>query len=211
MADQRTGRVKEMRQVDSIPYPAGKLNEQRPFGNWMISFKGNRLYPLDLMPDDIDIEEIAHALSNICRFGGHCKEFYSVAQHSVIVCDLLSDEYKLCGLLHDSSEAYCGDMVRPLKQHLPEFQTIENDIWLSISLKFDVPFVIPRDVQIEDARVLLMEKRDLLAYHEHEWTFPQCAFPNLTIPDDVIVPIEPKAARDLFLTRFYQLWEEKSK
>lgn len=193
-----------MRQVDAIPYSKGKSNCER-YSNWMISYKGNRLYPLDLRPDDIDIEEIAHSLSNICRFGGHCKEFYSVAQHSVIVTDLLTSEFKLCGLLHDSTEAYCGDMVRPLKKSLPEFERIETNIWTQIALKFGLPMYLPLEVQVEDARVLLMEKRDILVHHEQGWEFPQCQFPDLTIADSKIFPIGPKEARDLFLTRFYEV------
>lgn len=196
-----------MRQVDAIRYPPGKADSYTDrYGNWMISFKGNRLFPLDLRSDDIDIEEIAHALSNICRFGGHCKEFYSVAQHSVIVSDLCSKENKLIGLLHDAAEAYCGDMVRPLKQHLSAYSTIEYNIWTVIAQKFSLPFNVPLEVQQEDARVLLMEKRDILAHHEHEWKFPQCAFPNLTVPDDkIIIPINPKAAEVLFMQRFMEV------
>lgn len=194
-----------MRQVDTIRYPPPRDNKPRS-GNWMISYKGNRLFPLDLRPEDIDIEEIAHSLSNVCRFGGHCKEFYSVAQHSVIVCDLLPDQYKLCGLLHDATEAYCGDMVRPLKKSLPDFERIEANIWTQIALKFNLPVYLPRDVQIEDARVLLMEKRDLLSHSEHKWDFPQCAFPDLVVPDVKIFPIDPRSAKQLFLLRFGEVF-----
>lgn len=195
-----------MRQVDAIRYPPGNNKSYSDrYGNWMISVKGNRLFPLDLRSEDIDIEEIAHALSNICRFGGHCREFYSVAQHSVIVSDLCSKENELIGLLHDAAEAYCGDMVRPLKQHLSHFSVIERNIWTVIAQRFELPFDLPLEVEQEDARALLMEKRDILTHHEHKWMFPQCAFPDLTLPDQLITPINPKAARDLFLQRFVEV------
>src|ERR1700724_2684254 len=83
-------------------------------GGWQQTFTGRRFYPLSPRVEDVCIEDIAHALSNICRYGGHCREFYSVAQH----CNMVSDwmpEFKLEGLLHDSPEAYIGDMVRPVK------------------------------------------------------------------------------------------------
>lgn len=184
-------------------------HEQSRLGDWMISSKGNKLYPLDLRPDDIDIEEIAHALSNICRFGGHCQEFYSVAQHSLIVSSLCPRELQLIGLLHDAPEAYIGDMVRPLKINIPEFRTIEDQIWTSIAAKFTLPFTIPDDVCIEDARVLLMEKRDILIHHEHEWRFPQCTFPNLTLPEWKIIPQQPKEVKEHFLFTFRRLYRER--
>lgn len=195
-------------------------------GDWRLSYKGNKIYPLDLRPEDIDIEEIAHSLSNLCRFGGHCKEFYSVAQHSVIVCGLIRDwidwasaddstrnttadrNLMLTALLHDAPEAYCGDMVRPLKQNIPEFKTIESQIWTVIAAKFNLPFSLPKEIEIEDARALLMEKRDLLTSHGHTWTFPQCQFPDLNIPTWNIVPVSPSYAKESFLALFESLTED---
>ncbi len=57
----------------------------------MQTLTGRRMNPLDASPEDIDPDDIAGALANICRFGGHSRAFYSVAQHSVIVCDLLAE------------------------------------------------------------------------------------------------------------------------
>lgn len=171
-------------------------------GNWMISYKGNKLFPLDLRPEDIDIEEIAHSLSNLCRFGGHCKFFYSVAQHSVLVSSLLPDDLKLVGLLHDATEAYCGDMVRPLKKSIPQFDLIETNIWTTIALKYNLPMNLPERVCLEDARALLAEKKSLLVNHKHEWEFPQCAYPDLEPANIEIFPWSPFMAEGAFLDEF---------
>lgn len=174
-------------------------------GNWMLSSQGNRLWPLDMRAEDVDIEDIAHALSNICRFGGHCREFYSVAQHSVIVAGRVSSENGLVALLHDAPEAYCGDVVRPLKQNLRGFEDIEQGIWYAIAERFGLPEWLPEEVLVEDARVLLMEKRDLLVHHEYAWEFPQCAYPDLQVPPGLIVPVPPSEAKQLFLSLYWSL------
>lgn len=173
-------------------------------GDWMHSLKGNRIYPTDLHPEDIDIEEIAHALSMLCRFGGHCREFYSVAQHSAIVSTLCPENLRLVGLLHDAAEAYCGDIVRPLKMSLPGYQEIEDRAWRAIASRFHLPAILPMEVVVEDARVLLTEKRDLLAPSEHEWLFPQCAFPDIVPDDSIIKPLPPGESRELFMDLFQE-------
>jgi uncharacterized protein len=175
----------------------------------MISSKGNRIWPLDMRPKDVDIEDIANSLSKICRFGGHCRDFYSVAQHSVIVAMRCHPYNRLVGLLHDAPEAYCGDVVRPLKQDLVGFDGIESSIWAAIATRFALPVELPREVLVEDARVLLMEKRDLLVPHEHAWEFPQCAFPDLSVPPQRIVPLGHREARDMFM-RLYESSESRS-
>jgi len=178
-------------------------------GSWFLSTKGSRIFPLDFGPDDVDVEDIAHALSNICRFGGHCKEFYSVAQHSIIVSSLCSPENKLTGLLHDAPEAYCGDVVRPIKvlEMMTPYRLIERKIWESICVKYQIPDLLPPEVDLFDASVLLAEKRDLLNCNScHEWEYSQCKYPHLQpTPDERIIPISPREAEKEFLRRFYYL------
>ena len=78
---------------------------------------GRRVHIAAPLPEEIAVEDIAHALSHTCRFAGHTREFYSVAQHSVLVSELLEDRRaSLWGLLHDASEAYLHDLTRPLKR-----------------------------------------------------------------------------------------------
>src|SRR4051794_15527189 len=90
-------------------------------GGWITTFSRRQFWPLDPHSDEIHIEDIAHSLSQQCRFGGHSRSFYSVAQHSCLVSALCKANDALWGLLHDASEAYLGDIPRPLKS-LPEFE-----------------------------------------------------------------------------------------
>lgn len=89
---------------------------------WLDTTSGRRVNLLEPTPDSIAIEDIVGALSRICRFGGHTREFYSVAQHSVLVCRMMGrlgrPDLQLLALHHDSHEAYLGDMPTPLKKRL---------------------------------------------------------------------------------------------
>ncbi len=90
--------------------------------------------------DDIDIYDIAHNLANICRFNGACPQHYSVAEHSVIVSKLLSDEFKLWGLLHDAHEAYIGDVITPIKEYLgaDRLASLKESLDILIAKKINV-------------------------------------------------------------------------
>jgi len=97
--------------------------------NWFQTFTGKLVEVDNPTPEMVDIEDIAHALSMTCRFGGHCRDFYSVAEHSVLVEHIGSwfkfmennshdAQHSLCLLLHDAAEAYVGDVITPLKRAL---------------------------------------------------------------------------------------------
>lgn len=88
----------------------------------------------------ISIDDIGHALSNLCRFGGHTYPFYSVAQHSCLVAALAPPPLKLAALLHDASEAYLGDVIKPLKSLLgATYTTLEDEFMQVIGDKFGIP------------------------------------------------------------------------
>ena len=93
-------------------------------------------------PEQIHLEDIAHALSNLCRFGGHTDRFYSVAQHSVMMAtlEMVPDELRLTALLHDASEAYLVDVPSPIKQLLPKYQEIEEMIHLCVARRFGLTY-----------------------------------------------------------------------
>lgn len=110
---------------------------------WIQTFTGRRVDPLNIHPEDIIIEDVAHALSNLCRFNGHCKKFYSVAEHSVYTARITEDEHDemaaLWGLLHDAHEAYMGDVSRPLKSLLPQYCGAEIRAQLVVKEAFGLP------------------------------------------------------------------------
>lgn len=118
--------------------------------------------------DSVRMPDIAHALSLINRFTGHTVQPYTVAQHSVMVSHLCPPEHALWGLLHDASEAYLGDVSRPLKHMLPEYRKLESHVQQQIARRFHLEWPMPECIHEADVRALLFEKEWLLAVH-HDW------------------------------------------
>lgn len=169
---------------------------------WIRTVSGRRFYVLEPRAEDVCIEDIAHALSLQCRFVGHARSFYSVAQHCVLVSRYCNPQDALWGLCHDSSEAFIGDMSAPLK-HQPEmskFRTVEKHIMAVIAKKFGLDPKEPTGVKDADRRMLLTEARDLGLdvtgwYTEHQ-PFPE-----------TVVPWCAELAEKAFLCRFLELTE----
>lgn len=109
---------------------------------WTMTRSGRKFYFDDIDPRQIKIQDIAHALSNICRFNGHCKFFYSVAQHSLLVSnmceELIGKKTALDGLLHDSPEAYIADIAAPVKPFLRDYMLLEKRLETEIKKVFGV-------------------------------------------------------------------------
>jgi len=167
------------------------------------TFSGIRFWPLLPNPADIRIEDIAHALSKQCRFAGHSREFYSVAEHCVRVSQHCRPEDALWGLLHDASEAYLSDVPAPLKE-LPEFEAYraaERSLQGTIALRFGLPIEQPRSITEADRAVLGIEIRDLLRPlgGRQPGTTPQET--KLAITN----PWQPRIAKARFLSRFREL------
>lgn len=131
-------------------------------GSWMMTYTGRPFYPYDLRPDDFHIEDIAHALSMLCRYGGHCREFYSVAEHSVHVSRLVSPRNALCGLMHDATEAYLVDMPRPIKVGFPQYKEMEAKLWAHIAARFGLPERFPDEVETADGHMLFHEQAAIM-------------------------------------------------
>ena len=109
--------------------------------SYITTVTGKHFYPLNPNPQNIDIDDIAHALSLICRANGHFKHFYSVAQHSIACAEEAiergySPEVILGCLLHDASEAYLCDVTRPVKKHIPQYLRAEEKLQAVIWKRF---------------------------------------------------------------------------
>ena len=131
-------------------------------GSWMQTYTGRQFYPLHPYPNDVDPEDIAHALAHICRYGGHVDRFYSVAEHCVLMSRAVAPEHALSALLHDATEAYIVDVPRPLKHLLLDYQDIEDEVWLAVSTRFRIPLELDPSIKIADNRMLLAERDQLL-------------------------------------------------
>lgn len=171
------------------------------------TFTGEAFTPLSPAMSSIWIEDIAHALSNQCRFSGHVREFYSVAEHCVRVSRLLEawgedEDVQLWGLLHDASEAYLVDIPKPLKESEfgESYRRSENLLMRAICMRFGLATTEPLAVKTADMAMLNTEARDLMPYKPAHWK-------ELKVPalDERIVPWAPKEAEKRFLDRFRKL------
>ena len=161
-----------------------------------------------LRPEDYDYEinEIATALSHICRYTGHVNRFYSVAEHSVLVSRLVPDNLALCGLLHDASEAFVGDVSSPLKKLLPEYSRIEEAIQSAIARHWGLPYPFPSEIHEADKRMYWQERqsvadngvRDRLWHQDLRATRKEQA-----------VGMTPHMARRMFMARYKELTGDK--
>jgi len=171
---------------------------------WVQTFSGKKIFPLNPEPDKIDIYDMAHSLSNLCRFNGHCLVFYSIAQHSVLVSDICKKKYKLKGLLHDCSEAILSDIASPLKKTsiFEQYRLCEKKYQAAIYKKYGLSEDEPDEVKLADLIALSTEARDLLAVIHPEWA----EYLNQYSPmPNKITPLPPKQAKELFLKRFNEL------
>jgi uncharacterized protein len=171
--------------------------------DWIQTFTGRRVRPLAARPSDIDIRDIAHALAHQCRFSGHVREFYSVAEHSVMVSLEVTQKYALAGLLHDAAEAYLVDLPTPIKHLLPVYAKMEEKLFGVIARKFFVPTVIAPVIKWADRRILEMEARALMNGSLKGWRM-MLGFESPII-EALSRPLPPNEAELLFLTRFKDL------
>lgn len=171
---------------------------------WIQTYSGKKFHIFDPRPEEVYIEDIAHSLSLLCRFNGHCNSFYSVAEHSIYVAKEVGNqtgsvELSVAALFHDSSEAYIGDMSKPFKDHMDYYKEVEKNIQRVIEKKFNLPANIFDHKAIKDAdvAVLLAEKRDLLNKEPEPWSI------NATPIETKIVPVlDTNKVRKMFLSEF---------
>jgi len=164
----------------------------------MQTHSGKLIDLLLFKPEDVRLIDISHALSQIVRFTGHIKTPYSVAQHSVMVSRICPEEDALWGLMHDASEAYLGDVARPLKVLLPQYVTMERMVQRIIGKAFHLPWPMPESVKVADNRALMAEKKALMAV-DHDWGIEAEPVPY------PITPLHWTEAKTLFEERFKEL------
>jgi len=156
-ASRRPGPVPGVYSPDQVP-------ERPRRGAWQQTYTGRQYWPLDPRPDEVEAEDIAHHLSLLCRYAGACQVFYSVAEHSVHVSHVVEQhllatncpgearqQITLRALLHDGAEAYCVDIPRPLKQHLPGYKEIEQRNEAAILCRFGVEYWYDCERIVKDA------------------------------------------------------------
>jgi hypothetical protein len=168
--------------------------------SFITTYTGGEFTPLTPRGEDVRIEDIAHALSMICRFTGHVARFYSVAEHCVNVSRLVPPQDALAGLLHDASEAYVADVSTPVK-HSPQFteyRVVEDRLLGVIFEKFGLPPEIPESVHRADKQTVLAEAAELFQTPPF-WTEGHEPLP---FP---IVGHSPRVAERLYLERFKEL------
>jgi hypothetical protein len=169
------------------------------YGDWMQTYTGKAFYPLDPRPEEVCLADIAHAESMICRYGGHCNDFYSVAEHSVHTSYLVPEEDAMHALLHDATEAYCADIIRPIKPFLEGYSDIEERLWLAIAAHFRISPTMPLSVKKADNAILLTEMGVVMGTPPRPWNIAGEA------GDRKILCLPPKTAEIYFIKRFNEL------
>lgn len=202
------GSTNHIQPVVAAPLPRKRL------GDWIQTVSGRKVYPFDVLPEDLDISDIAHSLAQLVRFCGHAREPYTVAQHSLLVCDTVvslggTPDERLWALLHDAAEAYLGEVTTPVKRSLRMFNgnhptpldVAEQNILHVVAERWGLPWPIPQIVHHADRVALATEVRDFYSPCLDNW--------NLGLP----APIETVTqvawpffmARNVFLCRFDDL------
>lgn len=165
----------------------------------IFTFSGETINPLHPDPTHIHVVDIAHSLSNQCRFTGHTREFYSTAQHCYYTSQLVSAENALWALLHDATEAYLADISRPVK-YQPEFGDVykkyEARLEIAVIERFNLSDPMPKEVKDADTLMLWTEVRDLM---------PQDIPMEAEAASFAVEPWLPEEAELRFLERYAEL------
>lgn len=167
-----------------------KLSTITLHGRSIRTFTGRYIDVFDPKPEMIDILDIAHALSNLCRFGGHVPKFYSVAEHAVLCSHLIEPDEAYDTLMHDATEAFLVDVPRPIKNHLANYKELEHGLMEVIASKYDVRYPFSERIHQVDNEALQMEWNTIMIGDKK---------------DKRIKCLTPKKAELLFLERFYAL------
>lgn len=178
--------------------------------NCKATYTGRRVHVFNPDPNTIVIEDISHALAMLCRYGGHTKKYYSVAEHSVILSHIVSARYAKLALMHDASEAYLGDLVRPIK-NLPEFKAYrdaEERLRKMIANKFGLQPGLPKEVSDSDNNLLVTEASVMIENFDFKNPALKGFKPYTNVEFHFLPPNE---AKKFFMGRFNKLFRNKNK
>ena len=173
-------------------------------GPWSTAFSGKRFHPLNLQPDEVNIADIAHALANLCRFGGHCEPFYSVAEHSVHLSKIVPPDMALQALVHDAAEAYSGfgDVLPPAKEAAPLIREIEHAITKVVAQRFEIPWPFPAYICQMDKALAKAESDTLMPLATRAWFEGKVL---IEIPKVNLGCWRPDEAEELFTAQWNRL------
>lgn len=193
-------------------------------GDWMQTYTGKRFYPLSPIVTDIDPLDVAHSLALQCRYNGHVDRFYSVAEHCVLLSRWAEEHghtrlVQLEALLHDATETYVGDMIRPLKHtdEMKPYRDAEAVVQLAVWQRFSLPVICTLEAEHDgdcalvpvesptvkqiDTRIALDERNALLSNTRHPWAIDSL--------QPLGVPVQgwaPREAESAYLKRLEELW-----
>lgn len=139
--------------------------------NWAQTYTARAIWPAHPRKDEVNIHDIAHALALSCRWTGHVRRHYSVAQHSVLVSHLVPLRHALAALLHDASEAYVSDIARPVKPEIKGYDDVEERLLRTILRRYGLGGQLPKSVKYADNIMLFTEHRDLLRAAPRPWKY----------------------------------------
>jgi hypothetical protein len=169
---------------------------------------GRFVDPFRLTPDDIDIEEGAAVLSRLCRFNGHTRKFYSVAEHSCHAYDVASEDNKLWALVHDLAEYLQTDVPSPIKYEIPELVRMSREGESAVAEKFGLPWPMPAEIKEIDMRLLATEAMQLLPEPAVGWRNAREWFPEGGFPEVYELKVKcwhPVEAEAQFMRRFLKV------
>lgn len=222
VAERQVDPIYGVPQAPPVVLDAGPVRQ----GRYMHTSNGRKYWPLDPRPDEVFVDVVAHHLATRCRYNGAVQHpritsriFYSVAEHSVYVADYIAKvlgkpEFALEGLLHDGSESYNGDLIRPLK-YSPEFtapfKKVEELNELAVARKFGLVYPFPAEVKIADEAVTTAEVQQIVPKHPaEEWDSGRLHDDSQVAPIEIIM-LDAYQAKILFLDKFKELWTARER
>jgi len=173
--------------------------------SYLETVSGAHLDVLQPKAEDIHLEDIATALSNICRFTGHVSKFYSVAEHCVLVSLLAPEEHRLAALMHDVGEMLINDIASPVKKHCAILKEIENIFLAEAGKKFGFTTPLHESVHAADMKALYIEAAQLKVSGGMDWGRPE----GIELPNIRLACYPPHMARHVFLQAFYALTQRE--